>query len=88
MNEAQPVCARNQAMRLDAWHAQTFRHFALGKARAVIKPRRPSAELLIAFVERLAIRRLAFRSLLFFSWREIFFMMQSACQDDNEARPR
>jgi hypothetical protein len=26
-------------------------------------------------------RRLAFRSLIFFSWHEIFFMMQSASQD-------
>ena len=29
----------------------------------------------------LATRRLAFRSLIFFSWLEIFFMMQSASQD-------
>jgi hypothetical protein len=52
VNKAEPICARDQAMRLYARDPQTFRHLALGKTRAVIQPRGPSAELLITFVKR------------------------------------
>src|SRR6202044_1119623 len=34
----------------------------------------------------LAIRRPAFRSLIFFSWHDIFFMVQSASQDTNRRK--
>jgi hypothetical protein len=52
VNESEPVCPRNQAVRLDARNSETSRDFALCKASAVIEPCRPSAELLVAFVDR------------------------------------
>ena len=52
VNEAEPVRARNQAMRLDARNSEASGDFALGKAGAVIEPGRPSAELLVPFVDR------------------------------------
>ena len=52
VNESEPIGPRNQAMRFDARNSEAFGDFALGQAGAVIEPCRPSAELLVPFVER------------------------------------
>jgi hypothetical protein len=52
VDESEPVCPRNQAMRFDARHSEASCHFALSKAGAVVQPRRASAELLVPFVDR------------------------------------
>src|SRR5262245_61188539 len=88
MNESEAVRPGNQAMRFDARNSQAPGDFALGEARAVIEPCRPSAELLVPFVERWRYAVSHFAPLIFFSWHEIFFMMQSTSQDAKWREPR
>jgi hypothetical protein len=91
VNEAEPVRPRDQAMRLDAWNSEPSCHFALGKAGAVIEPRRPGAELLVTFVERWRydISHFApcyfFLGMRFFSWCTWRVKTQNGDRPDNKA---
>ena len=59
VNESEPICPRNQAVRFDARDSEASRDLTLGQACAVIEPRRPSTELLVPFVERYAVSHFA-----------------------------